>query len=483
MTVTVERCGFDSDLFGYGVGRIDLSNEPFPDTRDMVDPSSSSDDNIELDLSGTERLLREAETMGLKLVYLFAPILNVSSTTISSSTSSFTSSTLSFSATEKPLRSSFYPGVKVDTKTTLTVSLQSLDRQKLVTSAFLNQYAYTVSSPASVPPTETLEQLAVVSGEWSRFRVDSNIPRSIYESLFRAWMKNSVNRSVADEVFVAIDTVTKEEIGMITLKKKGNVVHIGLLAVSGLHRRKGLASMLLSRGALWALEQLGGSASGDNLNDGIYSVVTQGANEPALQCYKNFGFTLSSTQDVYHVWLPQHLPEVRSRLDQAPIPFCKQYLTGKEIEYVSQVFATGLDSAARFTQMCTARLRDILGSASKRVVIVPSGTAALEMAALLAGIENGDEVIMPSYTFSSTANAFVLRGAIPVFVDVRRDTVNIDETLIEAAITSKTKAICVVHYGGVACEMDTILAIAEKHNLFVIEDAAQAFQTTYKGIF
>ena len=123
--------------------------------------------------------------------------------------------------------------------------------------------------------------------------------------------------------------------------------------------------------------------------------------------------------------------------------------------------------------MCAARMKEILGPDSERVVMVPSGTAALEMAALLADLKEGDEVIMPSYTFSSTANAFVLRGAVPVFIDVRPDTFNIDEKLIEQAITSKTKAICAVHYGGVPCEMDTICAIAAKHNIFVIEDAAQ----------
>jgi dTDP-4-amino-4,6-dideoxygalactose transaminase len=114
--------------------------------------------------------------------------------------------------------------------------------------------------------------------------------------------------------------------------------------------------------------------------------------------------------------------------------------------------------------------------ASERVVMVPSGTAALEMAALLCELTAGDEVIMPSYTFSSTANCFVLRGATPIFVDIRPDTLNIDESLIEAAVTQRTRAICAVHYAGVPCEMDTICAIAKKHNLYVIEDAAQGWK-------
>lgn len=116
----------------------------------------------------------------------------------------------------------------------------------------------------------------------------------------------------------------------------------------------------------------------------------------------------------------------------------------------------------------------------QQALLVHSGTAALELAAILADLQPGDEVIMPSYTFCSTANAFVLQGAVPVFVDIRRDTLNIDETKIEAAITPKTKAIIPVHYAGVACEMDTIMDIAKRHNLLVIEDAAQAFDSYYK---
>ncbi|OAT15395.1 4-keto-6-deoxy-N-acetyl-D-hexosaminyl-(lipid carrier) aminotransferase [Buttiauxella noackiae ATCC 51607] len=132
-----------------------------------------------------------------------------------------------------------------------------------------------------------------------------------------------------------------------------------------------------------------------------------------------------------------------------------------------------------FTRRCQQWMEHRFGS--KKVLLTPSCTASLEMAALLLNIEPGDEVIMPSYTFVSTANAFVLRGAKIVFVDVRPDTMNIDEKLIEAAITEKTRVIVPVHYAGVACEMDTIMAIANKHNLFVVEDAAQGVMSTYKG--
>jgi len=155
-------------------------------------------------------------------------------------------------------------------------------------------------------------------------------------------------------------------------------------------------------------------------------------------------------------------------------------MTGKELEYITQAYAIGhLAGDGLFTQKCHAWLEQTTGC--HKALLTHSCTAALEMAAILADIQPGDEVIMPSYTFVSTANAFALRGGIPVFVDIRSDTLNIDETKIEAAITKKTKAIVPVHYAGVACEMDAIMAIAKKHNLLVIEDAAQAIMSTYKG--
>ena len=132
-----------------------------------------------------------------------------------------------------------------------------------------------------------------------------------------------------------------------------------------------------------------------------------------------------------------------------------------------------------FTQKCSEFLEKTIGS--KKALLTHSCTAALEMTALLMDLNPGDEVIMPSYTFVSTANAFALRGAIPVFIDIREDTLNIDEKLIERTITPKTKAIVVVHYAGVSCEMDQIMDIAKRHNLFVVEDAAQGIMATYKG--
>ena len=162
------------------------------------------------------------------------------------------------------------------------------------------------------------------------------------------------------------------------------------------------------------------------------------------------------------------------------VPFNKPTYIGKESEYVLDAVNKGhISGDGEYTKKCAKNLEELSGT--KKALLTTSCTHATEMAALLSDIKPGDEVIMPSYTFVSTADAFVLRGATPVFVDIRPDTMNIDETLIEDAITSKTKAIVPMHYAGVGCEMDTIMDIARRHNLTVIEDAAQAIASTYKG--
>ena len=162
------------------------------------------------------------------------------------------------------------------------------------------------------------------------------------------------------------------------------------------------------------------------------------------------------------------------------IPFNKPPYTGNEDQYVMAAMRSSkISGDGQFTQLCHEWFEKNTGT--KKALLTPSCTHALEMAAILLDIQPGDEVIMPSYTFVSTANAFVLRGAKIVFVDIRPDTMNMDENLIEAAITPQTKAIVPVHYAGVACEMDTIMAIADKYQLFVIEDAAQGMMATYKG--
>ena len=162
------------------------------------------------------------------------------------------------------------------------------------------------------------------------------------------------------------------------------------------------------------------------------------------------------------------------------IPFNKPYLTGKETHYIEDAVKSGkISGNGKYTQKCQQFFEEKYGF--KKTLLTTSCTDALEMAAILINIKEGDEVIMPSYTFVSTANAFVLRGAKIVFADSGEDHPNVDETKIEALITSKTKAIVPVHYAGVACEMDTIMDLAIKYNLFVIEDAAQAIDSFYTG--
>jgi len=161
------------------------------------------------------------------------------------------------------------------------------------------------------------------------------------------------------------------------------------------------------------------------------------------------------------------------------IPFNRPHLTGREFSYISEAVAAGqLAGNGRFTQRCQAWMVQELGC--RHALLTHSCTAALEMAALLLDLQPGDEIIMPSFTFVSTANAFVLRGATPVFVDIRPDTLNLDESLIEAAITPRTRAIVPVHYAGVACDMDAIMDIARRHDLVVVEDAAQGVLARYK---
>ena len=171
---------------------------------------------------------------------------------------------------------------------------------------------------------------------------------------------------------------------------------------------------------------------------------------------------------------------MRSGMDESMINFNVPPFTGKETEYIMEaVKAQKICGDGQFTKKCNAWLENKTGTG--KALLTTSCTHATELAALLAEVKAGDEVIMPSYTFVSTADAFVLRGAVPVFVDIRPDTMNIDEKKIEAAITDKTVGIVPVHYAGVACEMDTIMDIAKRYNLWVIEDAAQGIMSTYKG--
>lgn len=167
-------------------------------------------------------------------------------------------------------------------------------------------------------------------------------------------------------------------------------------------------------------------------------------------------------------------------MNERKIPFNRPYMTGKELYYIAEAkFGGMLAGDGPYTARCHRWLE--AQTACHKALLTHSCTAALEMAALLLDIRPGDEIIMPSYTFVSTANAFVLRGGVPVFVDIREDTLNLDERLIEAAITPRTKAIVAVHYAGVACEMDAIMTIARRHGLKMVEDAAQGVMSSYKG--
>src|SRR4051812_13961475 len=162
------------------------------------------------------------------------------------------------------------------------------------------------------------------------------------------------------------------------------------------------------------------------------------------------------------------------------IPFNQVYATGKELAYVAEAQRNRhLSGDGLFTKRCHQWIEQQTGCA--KALLTHSCTSALDLAALLLDIERGDEVILPSYTFVSTANAFALRGAVPVFVDIRQDTLNLDERLLEAAISPRTRAIVPVHYAGVACEMDGIRAIAARHDLRIVEDAAQGIMAAYKG--
>ncbi len=185
-------------------------------------------------------------------------------------------------------------------------------------------------------------------------------------------------------------------------------------------------------------------------------------------------------------WVNNVLPEVTAREGNTrptvlrPIPFSKPHIAGNELKYLAQAVAVGeIGSDGRFTKACAQLLKQRLNI--PQVLMVSSGTAALEMAAILCGLAEGDEVILPSFTFTSTANAIMRTGAKPVFVDIRADNLNLDENLVEARVTRNTKAIFPIHYAGVSCEMDSLMDLARRHDLLVVEDAAQAVNSSYKG--
>lgn len=310
------------------------------------------------------------------------------------------------------------------------------------------------------PACRSLLELSFVAGRFSRFYTDPSLSSFQFHSLYSEWVNNSTMQLVADAVFAAYDG--GEIVGFITIKMSNvpDTATIGLLAVMPHCQQKGIGGLLMDAAIAWA--QAAGAS--------CVEVSTQSDNTSALKFYHTSGFVQKSITPVYHIWLET----------SGPIAQNVPYFTGKEMLYLKDVVANRrIESCGAFSKLCQQWLQQNLQSGL--VLLTASGTAALEEAAILCNLLPGDEVIMPSYTFVSTASAFVLRGATPVFVDVREDTLNIDETLIKSAITSKTRAVVVVHYAGVACEMDTIMDIAKQHNLIVIEDAAHAFLGTYKG--
>ena len=544
----IERADFDCNLFDLEVGRLELCDE-----------------DVQKIMNGESRItaaLQRAHTAGYELIYLTTPNYNPQcQTLLMDLESSLIGTNVDYKTTyrapleffskhhlecQSPTRKSSSSSTSSHVTCSKTSGSSSSSSSSCSCSSCINSTSSSSSSsggggilihssafadvdigagsgiriePHPFDPSlesqllsPELRELALASGQYSRFKVDPVMPSSGYDQLFTAWIQNSINRTLAHETFVAVDLATGKHVGMITLKQKGEaLVDVGLVAVAPTHRRKGVASMLLSKATLWAIDKIGHLTETHNPT---LQVVTQGANLAACKTYEKHGFTVSSVQVVNHVWLPAHLENASNNIpvrDRASIPYCKQYLTGNERNYIHEILDSRLlDSTSKFTTLCSQKLQISLNSGiialpipppvaapapqllqneekllknmkCERVLITNSGTAALEMAAILCDIKEGDEIIMPSYTFSSTANAFVLRGGVPVFVDIREDTLNINEQLIEAAVTKKTRAICCVHYAGIPCEMDEIMDIAQRHSLYVVEDAAQAFLSTYKG--
>lgn len=382
-----------------------------------------------------------------------------------------------------------------------------------------NQCDDVVSVPPSGKPDEALIDLGLVSGEHSRFRRDPALTRAQFEAMYRAWVCNSISRKAADEVLVCREKNTGVVAGMITLKlvssdddggvvdvtdenKNGGkndkgtveerhknenkndkenvkdatngalpsptnvastVATIGLLAVSPKYQRQGIGRTLMRAAFQWATKR----------NARVVEVSTQEENAGAMRFYASQGFQEVSRKTNYHIWIPSSVVGSRVRFN---VP----YFTGREVLALNDVIeSSALDSLGKYTRRCQEWMERTLGS--PQALLTHSATAALEQAAILCQLKEGDEVIMPSYTFVSTANAVVLRGAVPVFVDVIPEDITIDASAIEAAITEKTRAIIVVHYAGMPCDMDPIMALAKRHNLYVIEDAAQALLSKYKG--
>ena len=302
-------------------------------------------------------------------------------------------------------------------------------------------------------------KLASRSEIFSWVKRDPSMTLSQFEVLSRKWTKAMFLRKTCDEVFAAFSN--EEPVGLVALKiellngrKTGRVV---LIAADEEHNE--VVETLLQRAVMWCSEKE---------VDMEFSLPS--TNEILCDLMKRMNMKQQSETWRYHAWLP-----VRKYI-RSNVP----YVTFREQKNLMQMLKSKqIESAGPFTARCQQWIEETLGT--KKALLVGSATSALDQAAILCECGPGDEVIMPSYTFVSTANAFVLRGATPVFVEIREDSLNMDETKIEAAITERTKVIVVVHYAGMPCEMDTIMEIARRRGLLVVEDAAQAFLSTYQG--
>ena len=345
------------------------------------------------------------------------------------------------------------------------VSYRFLLNESLISAVGCSTSAHDIREFRNEKAGSELHELSKLAGEDSRFFHDPNLTYTQFESVYVAWVENSVSGEVADVVLTAFAGSSIS--GMVTVNiEHPETASIGLLAVDPNYRRQGVGSGLLAAALKWALAK--------GMKE--CKVATQETNTKARRLYEQCGGLLTSTSTDFHFWLsstPFNDPI-------SSIPQNVPYLTGDEVENLRDLFRSQeVATHGKFGTWCQDRLQSELGVL--KALLVTSGTSALELCSLAINTLHGDEIIMPSYTFVSTATAFVNHGGVPVFVDIRKDTQNIDETKIEEAITQKTKAIVVVHYAGIPCEMDVVMSIASKYNLFVIEDNAHGIFSTYKG--
>jgi dTDP-4-amino-4,6-dideoxygalactose transaminase len=341
----------------------------------------------------------------------------------------------------------------VDTRVTLALPLSNLNGAEKA--ACIRAF-----EPDDLP---ALREIARTSHRDSRFYMDPNFDRSRCEALYQVWIERSC-AGWADRTFVA--ECDGHPCGYVTCHlSKAGVGSIGLIAVAEAARGNGLAKYLIAA----ALDYFRAS--------GMHSaeVATQLGNVDAMQVYERCGFVRKSSRRWFHAW-----PSEKTTLTKYRIPFNKPGVFGNEYAYVADSVARGhISGDGVYTRKCQKLLETKLDV--PRALLTTSCTHSLEMCALLLDIRPGDEVIVPSFTFVSTVNAFVLRGARPIFADIRADTLNIDERLLESLITPRTRAIIVMHYAGVGCEMDSILQIAGRHGIPVIEDNAHGLFALYRG--